>query len=205
MARHKIEWERAVHTREQFPKEKWPQVAFAGRSNVGKSSLLNQIFDHKLAGVSQTPGKTRSVNFYRVDEKFFMVDLPGYGYAKVSKVERHKFSSLIGFYLENNAWLSGVVHLMDMRHPPTKLDLNVAAYLKDLGMEHLEVDRRSLSLFRPCEHLGRPLHELAPPLVDLVRVNVVALSQLSQRDLSLDGSSLFTGNIIPGWSRESGI
>lgn len=148
MGRHKIEWERAVHTREQFPKQEWPQVAFAGRSNVGKSSLLNQIFDHKLAGVSQTPGKTRSVNFYRVDEKFFMVDLPGYGYAKVSKVERHKFSSLIGFYLENNAYLSGVVHLMDMRHPPTKLDLNVAAYLEDLGVEHLVVLTKADKLAR---------------------------------------------------------
>lgn len=171
MARHKIEWERAVHTREQFPKEKWPQVAFAGRSNVGKSSLLNQIFDHKLAGVSQTPGKTRSVNFYRVDDKFFMVDLPGYGYAKVSKVERHKFSSLIGFYLENNTCLSGVVHLMDMRHPPTRLDLNVAAYLKDLGMGHLVVLTKADKLARGAglkqhremaRQLGRSPDEVLP-------------------------------------------
>jgi GTP-binding protein len=137
-----------VHTRAQFPKERWPQVAFAGRSNVGKSSLLNKVFDHKLAGVSQTPGKTRSVNFYRVDERFFMVDLPGYGYAKVSKVERHKFSSLIGYYLEENQFLTGVVHLMDMRHPPTKLDLSVAGYLKDLGVEHLVVATKADKLAR---------------------------------------------------------
>lgn len=137
-----------MHTRAQFPKEKWPQVAFAGRSNVGKSSLLNQIFDHRLAGVSQTPGKTRSVNFYRVDDKFFMVDLPGYGYAKVSKVDRHKFASLMGYYFEQNPYLSGIVHLMDMRHPPTKLDLSVGSYLKDLGVEHLVVLTKADKLAR---------------------------------------------------------
>jgi GTP-binding protein len=148
MARHIVEWDRAVHTREQFPKRSWPQVAFAGRSNVGKSSLLNRLFLHKLAGVSQTPGKTRSVNFYRVDEAYYLVDLPGYGYAKVSKTERQKFAALIGFFLEKNPLLAGVVQLIDMRHPATELDLKVTDYLQGLGAEHLIVLTKADKLSR---------------------------------------------------------
>ena len=82
--------------------------------------------------MSQTPGKTRSINFYLVDECFYLVDLPGYGYAKRPKTERAKFSALIGRYLEQNEQLVGVVHLIDIRHPPSQLDQRISAYLHDL-------------------------------------------------------------------------
>jgi len=134
MGRHAVAWDRAAHLAKQFPEDPRPQVAFAGRSNVGKSSLLNRLFDHRLAKISRTPGKTRSINFYTVDDRLYMVDLPGYGYAKRSKTERQKFSALIGQFLEGNERLAGVVQLIDMRHAPMVLDLRVSEYLQQLGI-----------------------------------------------------------------------
>ena len=134
MGRHAVAWDRAAHLAKQFPQDSRPQVAFAGRSNVGKSSLLNRLFDHRLAKISRTPGKTRSINFYTVDDRFYMVDLPGYGYAKRSKTERQKFTALIGQFLEGNERLAGVVQLIDMRHAPMALDLRVSEYLQQLGI-----------------------------------------------------------------------
>jgi len=148
VARHSIEWDRAAHTRAQLPHDPWPQVAFAGRSNVGKSSLLNRVFGRRLAQVSRTPGKTRSLNFYRVDDAFFLVDLPGYGYAKRSQTERQKFAALLGFFFEHNPRLAGVVHLVDIRHLPSELDLTVSAYLRGLDIEVLTVLTKSDKLSR---------------------------------------------------------
>lgn len=171
MARHKIDWDRAAHTREQIPVEPRPQVAFAGRSNVGKSSLLNKIFGRRLAMVSRTPGKTRSLNFYSVDDSFYVVDLPGYGYAKRSKTEREKFSALIGVFFEKNPMLAGVVQLIDIRHAPSALDLQVSAYLQGLGTEVLTVLTKSDKLSRGAgarqrqviaRDMGRPQDTLLP-------------------------------------------
>lgn len=148
MARHDVAWDRAAHIPSQLPGEPWPQVAFAGRSNVGKSSLLNRVFGRRLAQVSRTPGKTRSLNFYRVDESFYLVDLPGYGYAKRSQEERRKFSSLLGFFFEQNPKLAGVVQLIDIRHAPSALDLSVSSYLRALGIEVLTVLTKSDKLSR---------------------------------------------------------
>jgi GTP-binding protein len=148
MPRHHIEWECSVYTHDQFPARAWPQVAFAGRSNVGKSSLLNRLFGVRLAKVSQTPGKTRSLNYYRVDEACYAVDLPGYGYARRSKTERARFAALIGVFMEQNPHLAGVVQLIDMRHPPTALDLRVAAYLQNLDAELLWVCTKADKLSR---------------------------------------------------------
>lgn len=131
MSRHKIQWHRAAHLESQFPGDGRPQVAFAGRSNVGKSSLLNLLFGQKLAQVSRTPGKTRSINFYEVDERFYLVDLPGYGYARRSGSERAKFAGLIGRFLENNPSLCAVAHLVDIRHAPSALDVKISRYLSE--------------------------------------------------------------------------
>ena len=146
--RHRIEWDRAAHLASQFPLDRKPQVAFAGRSNVGQSSLLNRLFDSRLAQVSQTPGKTRSINFYRVDERFYMVDLPGYGYAKRAQSERRKFSALIGEFLEKNRYVAGVVQLIDIRHDLMELDLRVSDYLRGLDLEVLTVLTKADKLSR---------------------------------------------------------
>jgi len=114
-----------------------PQVAFSGRSNVGKSSLINTLLQRtrsKIARVSAKPGKTQALNFYQVNDDFFLVDLPGYGYAKVPEAMRDAWGGLIEWYLAKCEGLRGVVHLVDARHKPTPHDLRMTAYLAELGL-----------------------------------------------------------------------
>ena len=112
-----------------------PEVAFAGRSNVGKSSLLNRLVRRKkFARVSNTPGRTREINFFKVNDAFMFVDLPGYGYARISKEKRAEWRPLIEGYLSNSAQLRGIVQLLDARHDPTPEDLQMLEFLAELGV-----------------------------------------------------------------------
>jgi GTP-binding protein len=105
------------------PDPYFPEICFAGRSNVGKSSLINALVDHKgLARTSNVPGKTQQMNYYQVDDKLFLVDLPGFGYAQVSKEERERWGRDIRDYLLERATLRLVLHLVDIRHEPSDLD-----------------------------------------------------------------------------------
>ncbi len=114
-----------------FPKQGLPEVAMAGKSNVGKSSLINSFaFRAKLARTSSEPGKTRLINFYEINEAFFLVDLPGYGFAKASKDERDKWGAMIEGYLENSKHLVHVLQLVDVRHEPTVDDQMMVEYLR---------------------------------------------------------------------------
>lgn len=117
-------------TYKQIPRPEKPEIVFAGRSNVGKSSLINRLFGRKnLARVSSQPGKTATINFYELENLIF-ADLPGYGYAKVSKSEKGRWSELIGGYLgDGERDLALIFQLIDMRHPPTKDDLTMINYL----------------------------------------------------------------------------
>lgn len=114
----------------QIPPPERPEIAFSGRSNVGKSSLINRLFGRRsLARVSSQPGKTATINFYSLENLYF-ADLPGYGYAKVSKSEKDRWSELIGGYLDDGRRdIALVFQLIDMRHPPTKDDLQMIDYL----------------------------------------------------------------------------
>lgn len=119
-----------------------PQVAFSGRSNVGKSSLINRLLRRhkaKIARVSTRPGKTRALNFFRVNDRFYLVDLPGYGYAEVPESVRESWRNLIETYLEGERRLRGVVHLVDARHDPTSLDEQMVRYLAGVGLPTLVV------------------------------------------------------------------
>ncbi len=119
-----------------------PQVAFSGRSNVGKSSLINTLLRRhrsKLAHVSSTPGKTQALNFYRVNDHFFLLDLPGFGYARVPKKMRDSWKGLIEGYLQRPIDLRGVVHLVDARREPTAGDLQMLDFLAVLGVPTLVV------------------------------------------------------------------
>ena len=120
------------------PEPKWPEVAFAGRSNVGKSSLLNRLVRRKrFARVSNTPGRTREVNFFLVNGKFVLVDLPGYGYARISKERRAEWKPLIEGYLRSSKELRGIVQLLDVRHEPTRDDRQMLAFLASVGVPTL--------------------------------------------------------------------
>ena len=114
----------------QIPSHDYPEIAFAGRSNVGKSSLINCLINRKkLALISSSPGKTRKINYYNINEKLFFVDLPGYGYAKVSKKERKSWKLLIESYIPTSPHLKGIVQIIDSRIGPTDLDLEMISWL----------------------------------------------------------------------------
>lgn len=116
------------------PEHSLPEVAFAGRSNVGKSSLINKLVRRKkLARVSNTPGRTREVNFFQVNDQFVLVDLPGYGYARVSKDTRAAWRPLIEGVLRGSPGLRGIVLLLDARHEPSPEDLQMLEFLAELG------------------------------------------------------------------------
>ena len=122
----------AVHERD-FPKEKFPEMAFVGRSNVGKSSLINTLIGRKgLAKTSSTPGRTRLINFFRINHKLTFVDLPGYGYAKVAASLREEWGPMIEGYLEKRDNLKGVVLIMDLRRPPEKEEEMLIEFLSSL-------------------------------------------------------------------------
>ena len=117
------------------PPEDLPEIAFAGRSNVGKSSLLNRMMRRKsFARVSNTPGRTREINFFKVNETFVLADLPGYGYARISKARKAEWRPLIEGYLSESAVLGGVILLLDPRHDPTDDDRTMLDFLAELGV-----------------------------------------------------------------------
>ena len=119
----------------QFPSPRFPEIAFAGRSNVGKSSLINALVHrHNLVPTSRTPGRTRSVDFYLVNHKFYFVDLPGYGYAAVSKERKQKWQGLVGDYIMDNPYLQLVCLLIDVRRTPGDLDFELASMLEQCAV-----------------------------------------------------------------------
>jgi GTP-binding protein len=116
---------------QHLPEEGVPEVAFVGRSNVGKSSLLNMLVGRtSMARTSGTPGKTQEFNYYLINKALYFVDLPGYGYAKISKKERARWGEFIGRYLTEREPLRVVFHLIDSRHPPTALDMDVMSVMR---------------------------------------------------------------------------
>lgn len=136
-------FEAAYGTFSQLPPSDFPEIVFSGRSNVGKSSLLNKIFSRKaLARVSSVPGKTITINFYRVGDVRF-ADLPGYGYAKVPIKEKLRWSSMMEGYFSSDRDIRLVVQLVDMRHPPTADDISMLHYLKELDFPFIVVLTKS--------------------------------------------------------------
>ena len=160
-----------------------PEVAFAGRSNVGKSSLINQVLRRTrspIARVSNTPGKTREINFYRVDALpargddplgFFLVDLPGYGYAKVPDKVRAAWKPLIEDYVGRSTALRGVLQLIDVRHAPSDEDLQMLTFLAELGtptlvvltkIDKLKRSQRDRKIRSMAERLGLEMEQILP-------------------------------------------
>lgn len=125
-----IEFTKSVFQLSELPKEQLPEIVLCGRSNVGKSSFINSLFNRKnLAKTSSQPGKTRSINFYKVENKFFIVDLPGFGFARVSKLEKDKWLKLIDGYFSSGRNIVTAFHMIDSRHKPMPLDLELNEFL----------------------------------------------------------------------------
>lgn len=129
---------KSVYKYEDCPRLQQPEVAFSGRSNVGKSSLINRITrQKKLARTSNTPGRTQCLNYFNIDDKFYLVDLPGYGFANVPQKVKDDWAELIDTYLNYRESLIGVVQIIDSRHKPTKDDKMMVEWLRASGLSFL--------------------------------------------------------------------
>ena len=164
------------------PESSLPEIAFAGRSNVGKSSLLNRLIHRKkFARVSNTPGRTREVNFFKVNDAFILVDLPGYGYARVSKERRAEWRPLIEGYMRGSNQLRGIVQLIDVRHDPTADDRQMLDFLGELGVPAVVVLTK-IDKLKPKEKADR----------------VFAIA----RDLALDAEQVIPFSAVTGEGRD---
>ena len=154
----------AAYRREDLLRDGLPEVALVGRSNVGKSSLLNRLVARsKLARISSTPGRTRAINYFSINERFYLVDLPGYGYAKVSKAERNTWAKLMDLYFQQEHERRLLIQLVDARVGATPLDVQARDYLQSLGangevvatkIDKVKRGQRKAALDRISETLG---------------------------------------------------
>lgn len=174
---NKAEFEFAAGLVSQLPNSTMPEVIFSGRSNVGKSSLINKLVNRKaLARVSATPGKTATINFFKVD-KFHLVDLPGYGYAKVSQSEKRRWAELMEGYFNQDRYFSLVVQIVDMRHSPTVDDMNMIEYLSANGFPFIIVFTKKDKLKKTQQE--KRLNELKQELSDYPDVPMFPFSAVT--------------------------
>lgn len=164
---------------DQCPAHDMPEIVMSGKSNVGKSSLINALSDNKkLARVSQTPGKTRAVVYFNVDRKIMIADLPGYGYAKVSKELKEGFSKLADDYFTSGRKIDLVLHLIDIRHEPSKEDIGMLEYLNSSSIPYFVI-------FTKCDKFSR--QQLMKRLKELEEIfdfaedaNIYAVSSMAK-------------------------
>lgn len=174
---NKAEFETAFGTTSQLPADRTVEIAFAGRSNVGKSSLLNKLFNRKnLARVSSVPGKTATINFYKVDKVRF-VDLPGYGYAKTSKGELRRWAYLLETYFNTGRDIRLVVLLVDIRREPTEDDLLMVNFLRETGYEFIVVLTKKDKLNKT--ELQKRLESISDELGGLEKEKILPFSALT--------------------------
>lgn len=163
----------------QYPEEDMKEIAFAGRSNVGKSSLLNLLVNRKgLARVSGSPGKTRTINFYQINDAFRIVDLPGYGYAKVSKSVTENWGDMIEGYLKDREGLIKVVQLVDIRHTPSGQDIQMYEWLKHYGLDGLVVATKADKVSR--NELTKRMKDIRDTLGLSVEDKIIPVSALKR-------------------------
>ena len=181
----KAELEAVAVKKNQYPEDNTAEIAFAGRSNVGKSSLLNLLTNRRsLARVSGNPGKTRTINFYLINDAFRIVDLPGYGYAKLSKSVTENWGAMMEAYFQNRQGLKKVVQLVDIRHAPSAQDQQMYDYLRHYGLDGIVVatkaDKVSRNELQKCIKTIRQTLKLGPE--DLV-IPVSALKKTGYEEL----------------------
>ncbi len=149
-----------------LPESDLPQLILCGRSNVGKSSFINSISNRKgLAKISSTPGKTRSINFYKADNTFFMVDLPGFGYAKTSQKEREKWGKLVSKFILESKNIHHAFHIIDPRYEPTELDIQLNLWLKSANKNYSVILNKADKLNQSETHKAiGTIHSVFPEL-----------------------------------------
>jgi GTP-binding protein len=169
---NKAEFVRSAVKAKDFPRDELPQIAFAGRSNVGKSSVINRLLGRKnFARVGAAPGKTTHINYFLIDEQFYLIDLPGYGYAKVSKEEKDRWGKLIEAWFADTSLMTLGVSIVDSRHKPTANDLTMIEFFKASGKPFVVVanklDKLKKSEIEPNLKLIRETLEL-PEEVEII-------------------------------------
>lgn len=163
--------ERMAVDEKSYPKDGLKEIVLVGRSNVGKSSFINALTNRKkLAYTSSSPGKTRTINFYNMDNKFRIVDLPGYGYAKISMKEREKWKMIIEEYLVKSQNIALICQIIDIRHEPTKLDLMMYDYIRSTGTDYLiianKLDKlKSSQVLKQVSIINKSLNDLDKDLL----------------------------------------
>lgn len=177
----KAELEKIAVEKPQYPSGDLPEIVLAGRSNVGKSNFINSMVNrNNLAKTSSKPGKTRTINFYKINDKFRLVDLPGYGYAKVSKQEKDKWGRIIEEYLNSRENIKEIILLVDIRHEPTELDVIMYNWIKSYNYRGLVVatkaDKISKGKFQKHikiirDKLGIENPELIIPYSSITKIN----------------------------------
>jgi GTP-binding protein len=192
----KVEFLLSAHSLGQLPEAIYPDIAFAGRSNVGKSSLINRLVDRtNLVKISSKPGKTQSLNYFLLDESLYLVDLPGYGFAKVSQQTRKSWQGLITQYVENRSTLVCMVVIIDLRHELKSLDRDLVDWLRYLQKPFLPVYTKADKLSRNDQHKNAALLDAGLTLrptdrivfssktgqgLDQLRTKITALATLPQ-------------------------
>ena len=160
----------------QYPNNNLPEIVLAGKSNVGKSSFINTMINRKaLARTSSQPGKTRQINFYNIDSKFYFVDLPGFGYSKMSHTEQEKVGKFIEEYLFTRKNISCIVLLIDIRHDPSKNDIMMFNYIRSIGAPHIVIANKA--------------DKIAPTKVNSYVENLRKLLEANESDIILPFSS----------------
>lgn len=165
---------------DQYPAGSIPEIALAGRSNVGKSTIINTLLNRKgIARVSSEPGKTRGINFYNVDNAFYFVDLPGYGYAKVSKEQKASWGNIIETYLNSRRQLAMVLLLVDIRHAPSADDVMMYKWIVDCDIPHLIIATKTDKISRG--QINNRLHEIGKVLGKKERTPIIACSSVTKQ------------------------
>ena len=183
------------------PEPTLPEIAFGGRSNVGKSSLLNRLVHRKkFARVSNTPGRTREINFFKVNDAFILVDLPGYGYARISKEKRAEWRPLIEGYIRSSPQLRGIVQLLDIRHNPTQDDEAMIDFLGEVGVPTVVVVTKIDKL--TATQRGKRVEEIVRHLA-LDQEQVIAFSAVSGAGRDDLGSAVESLLAQPSWKAEA--
>ncbi len=181
------------------PESSLPEIAFAGRSNVGKSSLLNSLVRRRsFARVSKTPGRTREINFFRINNQFLFVDLPGYGYARISKEKKAQWRPLIGGYLGRTTQLRGLVLLLDIRRDPSEDDRSMLDFLAQVGIPTLVALTKSDKVARSAvptrvSEISRALSIEAEQIIPFSVVTGAGRMELLEAIMQLVGSAPETG------------